>query len=77
MPMCAVKEVKKKYVRMTELQEAQDQLSNGLTLVNSKVSIEELVWQLKLFKLEKIDLTSCLGCWIYEQLLHIEKQQSS
>ena len=52
--MCAVEEVKKKYVRMAELQEAQlqDQLSNSVTLINSllnsKVSKEELVWDYNL-----------------------------
>ena len=50
-PMCAVEEIKKKYVRMTELQEAQDQLSNRVTLVNSllnsEVSNKEPVWWLQ------------------------------
>ena len=45
MPMCAVEEVKKKYVRMTE--KAQAQLSNNVTLVICKVSKDELVWQLQ------------------------------
>ena len=49
--MSAVEEVKEKYVRMTGLQEAQDQLSNSVTLLNSlvnfKVSKEEPVWQLQ------------------------------
>ena len=36
-PMCAVEEIKKKYARMTELQ---DQLSNRVTLVNSLLNSE-------------------------------------